>query len=251
MWRLSRNIAPERVSKFQDSAIPCAILRVRGPSQTVVPKTKNYNVNLDSMRDRLLVVGKGALRGRLRRTWSRARRSDQQPPTRRSEYWLMARAVGRQCTTSSHAIANHHCDVCEIKTIKTLLLEDDPVTKQRILSAIRMTPTVVECVSTLAAALSFLDVTSFDIILIDRHFGGWVGAHTCKDLVDRACGKPVVGLIDEDCVLELRDGINAGLTAVYYKDEMNFRLMRRLARLGPPPSDGGVPLRAHLLRVES
>jgi hypothetical protein len=46
----------------------------------------------------------------------------------------------------------------------------------------------------------------------------------------------VVGLINEECVLDLQDGIEAGLTGVYYKDEMNFRLMRRLARLAFLPS---------------
>ena len=58
-----------------------------------------------------------------------------------------------------------------------------------------------------------------------------MSAQSCRDLVAGAAGQPVVGLIDEDCVLDLPDGIEAGLTGVYYKDEMNFRLMRRLARL--------------------
>jgi hypothetical protein len=56
----------------------------------------------------------------------------------------------------------------------------------------------------------------------------------------------VVGLIDEDCVLDLQDGIEAGLTAVYYKDEMGFRLMRRLARLPSvetPLADAAAPPR--------
>jgi DNA-binding response OmpR family regulator len=120
-------------------------------------------------------------------------------------------------------------------------LEDDPKTTERILSSILMTPTDVQCVPTLTAALSSLDGNLFDIIVIDRHLGGWVSAQSCKDLVARAGGRPVVGLIDEDCVLDLQDGIEAGLTAVYYKDEMSFRLMRRLARLAFLPS-GETPL---------
>ena len=115
--------------------------------------------------------------------------------------------------------------------MSTLLLEDDFKTKEKTISSILMTPTEVQCVPTLAAALSSLDDNAFDIVVIDRHLGGWVTAQRCKDLVARARGRPVVGLIDKDCVLDLRDGIEAGLTAVYYTDEMNFRLMRRLARL--------------------
>ena len=39
-----------------------------------------------------------------------------------------------------------------------------------------------------------------------------------------------------DCVLGLRDGIEASLTGVYYKDEISVRLMRRLGRLAYLPS---------------
>ena len=148
----------------------------------------------------------------------------------------MAGSFGRQCTTASIAVPRHHRDPYGIKPVSTLLLEDDFKTKEKIISSILMTPTEVQCVPTLRAALSSLDDNAFDIIVIDRHLGGWVTAQCCKDLVARARGRPVVGLIDKDCVLDLRDGIEAGLTAVYYKDEMNFRLMRRLARLAFLPS---------------
>jgi hypothetical protein len=199
------------------------------------------------MLDRLLVVQQRALRGPRRWTavgpkedclrrlrWREAQRHH--PSTRKSECWLMAGSLGRQCTTASIAGPSHHRDPYAMKTVRTLLLEDDPKTKERVISSILMTPTEVKCVPTLTAALSSLDDNAFDIIVIDRHLGGWVTAQRCKDLVARARGRPVVGLIDKDCVLDLRDGIEAGLTAVYYKDEMNFRLMRRLARLAFLPS---------------
>ena len=118
----------------------------------------------------------------------------------------------------------------------TLLLESDPKAKARIIASIRNTPTEVECVSTVTEALYSLAHRLFDVILIDRHLGGWVSAQSCRDLVARAGGRPVVGLINDDCVLDLQDGIEAGLTGVYYKDEMNIHLMRRLARLAYLPS---------------
>jgi DNA-binding NarL/FixJ family response regulator len=127
----------------------------------------------------------------------------------------------------------------EMRPLRTLLLEDDPRAKKRIISSIRMTPTEVQCVSTVAAALASLANDFFDVILIDRHLGGCVSAQTCRDLVARAGGIPVVGLINEDCVLDLQDGIEAGLTGVYYKDQMNVHLMRRLGRLAYLP--GVVP----------
>jgi DNA-binding response OmpR family regulator len=139
-------------------------------------------------------------------------------------------------TTSSVPIPNYYRDMYGTKTIKTLLLEDDSKTEERLISSILPTPTEVQCVPTLVAALSSLDRNLFDIIVIDRHLGGWISARSCRDLVTKADGRPVVGLIDEDCVLDLRDGIEAGLTGVYYKDEMDFRLMRRLARLTFLPS---------------
>jgi DNA-binding NarL/FixJ family response regulator len=119
----------------------------------------------------------------------------------------------------------------EMRPLRTLLLEDDPRTKKRIISSIRMTPAVVRCVSTVTAALDMLAEESFDVIVIDRHVGGCVSAQTCRDLVARAGGIPVVGLINEDCVLDLQDGIEACLAGVYYKDQLNVHLMRRLGRL--------------------
>jgi DNA-binding NarL/FixJ family response regulator len=148
----------------------------------------------------------------------------------------MVESFGRQRTNSSIAIPKHQRNACEVHALSMLLLEDDFKTRQRILSAIRTTPTEVKCVPTLTEALDSLDDDLFDIILIDRHSGGWISPQSCKALVARAGGRPVIGLIDEDCVLDLRDGIEAGLTAVYYKDEMSFHLMRRLARLVVLPS---------------
>jgi DNA-binding NarL/FixJ family response regulator len=117
-----------------------------------------------------------------------------------------------------------------------LLVEDDFETKQRIISAVCMTPAEIHCVSTVTASLSLLDSNRFDVIVIDRHVDGWVSAQSCRDLVARAGGKPTVGLINEDCVVDIQDAIEAGLTGVYYKDEMNVHLVRRLGRLAYLPS---------------
>ena len=119
-----------------------------------------------------------------------------------------------------------------------LLLEDDPEEKARLLSSIGKTPIDVQCVPTLTAAFRLLERNCFDAIMIDRHLGGWVNAKTCRDLVVRAAGTPVVGLINEDCILGLQDGIEAGLRGVYYKDQMDVHLMRRLGRLAKVPTMG-------------
>ena len=137
----------------------------------------------------------------------------------------------------------HETHLVEIRPLSMLLLEDNPKERERILSSMRMTPTEIECVSTVTAALHLLERSCFDAIMIDRHLGGWVSAQTCRDLVVRAGRIPVVGLINEDCVLGLEDGIEAGLSAVYYKDQMDIYLMRRLGRLANLP--GGYRLPAH------
>jgi DNA-binding NarL/FixJ family response regulator len=116
-----------------------------------------------------------------------------------------------------------------------LLLEDDPKEEARLLSSIRTTPADIHCVPTITAALQLLEESCFDAVMIDRHLGGWVSAQTCRDLVARAGATPVVGLINEDCVLGLQDGIEAGLRGVYYKDQMDAHLMRRLSRLSRVP----------------
>lgn len=117
-----------------------------------------------------------------------------------------------------------------------LLLEDDPKEEARLLSSIRTTPAEIRCVPTITAALQLLEKNCFDAIMIDRHLGGWVSAETCRDFVARAGDIPVVGLINEDCVLGLQDGIEAGLRGVYYKDQMDVYLMRRLGRLSRAPN---------------
>jgi hypothetical protein len=59
----------------------------------------------------------------------------------------------------------------------------------------------------------------------------------------------VVGLINEECVLDLQDGIESGLMGVYYKDQIDIHLVRRLAGLAhlerewatPEASPGDAP----------
>lgn len=133
---------------------------------------------------------------------------------------------------------SHERHTMAMRRLNMLLLEDDPKEQERIVSSIRLTAAEVKCVPTVTAALFALDNNSFDAIMIDRHLGGWVSAQACKDLVVKAGDIPVVGLINEDCVLGLQDGIEAGLSGVYYKDQMGVHLMRRLGRLAYAPSLG-------------
>ena len=140
-------------------------------------------------------------------------------------------------------IPGHEGAPVEMRHLSMLLVEDDPKEKEKILSSMRKCPTEVRCVSTITAAFHLIEKNWFAAIMIDRHLGGWVSAQTCRDLVVRAGDIPVVGLINEDCVLGLQDGIEAGLTGVYYKDQMSIYLMRRLGRLANLP--GGYRLPAH------
>lgn len=136
----------------------------------------------------------------------------------------------------------------KMRPLIMLVLEEDSKEIKRILASMRMTPADIRFVSTVTAALQLLERDRFDAIMIDRHLGGWVSAQTCRDLVVRAGATPVVGLINEDCVLGLEDGIEAGLTGVYYKDQMDVHLMRRLGRLAYPPGGYRSPLNASARR---
>jgi hypothetical protein len=105
-------------------------------------------------------------------------------PARKSEYRLMVESFGRQRTNSSIKNPKQR-DSCKSNVLSTLLLEDDVKAKQEILFSIRMTPTEVKCVPTLIKTLESLDDNFFDIILIDRHLGGWVSPQSCRYLVRR------------------------------------------------------------------
>ncbi len=98
-------------------------------------------------------------------------------------------------------IPGDECPAVEMRPLSMLLVEDDPNEKKRILSSMRKAPAEVRCVSTITAAFNLIERNWFDAIMIDRHLGGWVSAQTCRDLVLRAGDIPVVGLINEDCVL--------------------------------------------------
>ena len=122
--------------------------------------------------------------------------------------------------------------------IKVLLLADELRSLSRIRSGLEGAATEVTCISSIEEALLLLDDERFDLVIVDRHLGGWLSAQACKALVATAGATPVVGLIDEECVLDLRDGIEARLRGVYYKDQIDVHLMRRLSQLAHLPGLG-------------
>jgi DNA-binding NarL/FixJ family response regulator len=122
--------------------------------------------------------------------------------------------------------------------IKVLLLADKPKEKSRMHSITKKDTVKVNCVSTIAEALVLLRDERFDVVIVDRHLGGWLSPQACKALRSRAGHIPVVGLINEECVLDLRDGIEAGLMGVYYKDQIDVHLIRRLGQLAHLPRVG-------------
>ena len=115
--------------------------------------------------------------------------------------------------------------------IKVLLVADEPAERSRIRSVIESAGGKIKCVSAVNEVLTVLRDERFDVIMVDRHVGGWLSAQACKALRGRAGQIPVVGLINEECVLDIRDGIESGLIGVYYKDQIDVRLVRRLAQL--------------------
>lgn len=123
-------------------------------------------------------------------------------------------------------------------SIKVLLLASQLRSISRVQSAIRAVAAKLTRTSTINEALISLRGEHFDLVIVDRHLGGWLSPQACKALVAAAEPIPVVGLIDEDCVLDLHDGIEARLRGVYYKDQIDVHLMRRLSQLADPPSLG-------------
>lgn len=126
-------------------------------------------------------------------------------------------------------------------SIKVLLLANELRSTSRVRSAIRGAAAELTCTSTVEEALLLLSGEHFDVIIVDRHLGGWLSPEACKALVAAAGPAPVVGLINEECVLDLRDGIEARLRGVYYKDQIDVHLMRRLGQLAHLPSLGTYP----------
>src|SRR5262245_13465064 len=114
-------------------------------------------------------------------------------------------------------------------SINLLLLSDNPSHVAKVRSAIRGTVGKFTCIATVEAVLRSLSDDHFDLIIVDRHLGGWLTPQACRAVVAKAQPIPVVGLINANCVLDLRDGIEAGLIAVYYRDQIDAPSMRRLS----------------------
>lgn len=123
-------------------------------------------------------------------------------------------------------------------SIKVLLVADELRSISGVRSAIRGAAAKLTCTYTIEEALLLLSDEHFDLIIVDRHLGGWLSPEGCKALVAKAGRIPVVGLIDEECVLDLRDGIEARLRGVYYKDQIDVHLIRRLGQVAHLPSLG-------------
>jgi DNA-binding NarL/FixJ family response regulator len=116
-----------------------------------------------------------------------------------------------------------------VTLIDVLLLSDNPRKILEVRSAIEGMATTLSCTSTVEEALSSLSDEHFDLMIVDRHLGGWLSPQACKALVVKAEPTPVVGLINDRCVLDLRDGIEAGLLGVYYTDQIDAHMMSRLS----------------------
>ena len=114
---------------------------------------------------------------------------------------------------------------------RVLLVSDELRGMAGIQSRIGSTTAELICVSTIEEALLLTSREHLSLIIVDRHLGGWLGPEVCKALVTKARPAPVVGLINEECVLDLRDGIEAGLAGVYYRSQIETYLMRYLAKL--------------------
>jgi CheY-like chemotaxis protein len=124
-------------------------------------------------------------------------------------------------------------------SIDVLLLSDNPRNVSKVRSTVRGVVTNVACMPSLEQALRSLNDEHFDLIIVDRHLGGWLSPQACKALVTKAAPIPVVGLINKRCVLDLRDGIEAGLLGVYYTDQIDAPSMRRLSRYAHLPRRKG------------
>ena len=129
-------------------------------------------------------------------------------------------------------------------SINVLLLSDNLRNVSEVRSAIQCAATKLARVSTVEEALRSLRDEHFDVIIVDRHLGGWLSPQACKALVAKVEPTPVVGLINEKCVLDLRDAIEAGLLGVYYTDQIDAHLMRRLGRYAHLPGLGTAPNQA-------
>jgi DNA-binding NarL/FixJ family response regulator len=125
--------------------------------------------------------------------------------------------------------------------VEVLVLSNELRSISGIRSAIQGAAGKVTTVSSLKEALDLLGEEYFDAVIVDRHLGGWLSSQVCKSLAAIARPTPVVGLINEECVLDLSDGIEAGLKGVYYKDQIDPHLMRRLAHLALLPRVGSSP----------
>lgn len=133
-------------------------------------------------------------------------------------------------------------DLPSLRGLSLLLLGNDPAGAMRIHQALAQTvghALKVVSAGAIVEGLHHLRHEAVDVILIDLSVSGGLSTEVCRCLSANAHGLPIIGLIDEEDVVSVSEAIEKGISAVYYRDQVDASLIRRLHMLVHRRRPGG------------
>lgn len=111
--------------------------------------------------------------------------------------------------------------------LRVLLIDRRRTTVGSSLAQLLGAPNLTQ-VTSLNSAYRVLACEEFDAVLIGLRLSRQERVVVCRRLVHAAGGAPVIVLLDSDQVIDLREGIEAGVAGFYYKVQIGLDVVHRV-----------------------
>ena len=92
-------------------------------------------------------------------------------------------------------------------------------------------------VSAASDALQVVSRERVRAVLVEHRPAGGLSEQSVRALVNRARGRPVVWLLEEDDIVEIAEAVAAGVSGAYYWDQLGPDLLSAMDRLALGSAD--------------
>jgi DNA-binding NtrC family response regulator len=135
-----------------------------------------------------------------------------------------------------------------------LVVDGDPQRAASTTHALRSSSTralKVTIVSGAADALEVIGREPVRAVLVEHRPAAGAGEQNLRAVVESACGRPVIWLIENDTIVEVAEAVAAGVSGAFYWDQLGPELLSVIDRLalGTSSDPASLPTGAHLRRA--
>jgi DNA-binding NtrC family response regulator len=109
----------------------------------------------------------------------------------------------------------------------------------------------VTIVSGAADALEVIGREPVRAVLVEHRRAAGAGEQNLRAVVESACGRPVIWLIENDTIVDVAEAVAAGVSGAFYWDQLGPELLSVIDRLalGTSSDPASLPTGAHLRRA--